>query len=139
VQAATNAFVPKLQALVKNGSTNFYVDTVDPKGNPDAYPISTFTYFVFDAGRLDCDTMLDVLFLVFWAWTDTNAAKMATDQSLSRITNDVRSALLTALANLTCEGEYPMGKVQLAFGLGCKPGAKWSKSTPPLYPVATSF
>jgi phosphate ABC transporter phosphate-binding protein len=146
VQAATNSFAPKLEALGKNGSTNFYVDTVDPKGDPEAYPISTFTYIafspsdldcqtlfdvvylrylVFDAGRLDCETMLDVLFMVYWAWSDKNAAKMATDQSLSPITADVRAILLNALTNLKCEGEYPMGQVQRAFGLGCQPGAKW--------------
>jgi hypothetical protein len=49
---------------------------------------------------------------------------MATDQLLSPITSGVRAILLSALAKLKCEGESPMGKVQLAFGLGCKPGAK---------------
>jgi phosphate ABC transporter phosphate-binding protein len=128
VQAATNAFGPKLEALVKNGSTNFYVDTVDPKGEPEAYPISTFTYLVFDAGRLDCDTMLDVLFLVYWAWADAGAAKMATEHWLAPITKDVRLVLQTALANLTCEDEHLLEKVQLAFGLGCKSGANWLPS-----------
>jgi hypothetical protein len=123
VQAATNAFGPKLEALVKNGSTNFYVDAVDPKGEPEAYPISTFTYLIFDAGRMDCETMLDVLFFVYWAWTDANAAKMATEQLFSPITTGVRAILLSALAKLKCEGESSMGMVQLAFRLGCKPGA----------------
>jgi phosphate ABC transporter phosphate-binding protein len=132
VQAATNAFGSKLEALAKNGSTNFYVDAVDPKGEPEAYPISTFTYFAFDVGRLDCETMLDVFFLVYWAWTDANAAKMATDQLLSPITSGVRAILLSALAKLKCEGESPMAKVQLAFGLGCKPGAKQPAFLPPL-------
>ena len=125
VQAATSTFGPKLEALVKSGSTNFYVDTVDPKGEPEAYPISTFTYFVFDAGRLDCDTMLDVLFLVYWAWADTSAAKMAMEHWLAPITKDVRLVLQTALAHLRCEDEELLGKAQLAFGLGCKAGANW--------------
>jgi phosphate ABC transporter phosphate-binding protein len=124
VQAATNSLVSKLEALVKNGSTNFYMDAVDPKGEPEAYPISTFTYLIFDAGRVDCETMLDVLFFVYWAWTDANAAKMATEQLFSPITTGVRAILLSALAKLKCEGESLMEKVQLAFGLGCKLGAK---------------
>jgi ABC-type phosphate transport system substrate-binding protein len=124
VQAATNAFGPKLEALVNNGSTNFYVDAVDPKGKPEAYPISTFTYLIFDAGRMDCETMLDVLFFVYWAWTDANAGKYATEQLLSPVTSGVRAILLSALAKLKCEGESPMEKIQLAFGLGCKLGAK---------------
>ena len=131
VQAATNAFGPKLEALVKNGSTNFYVDAVDPKGEPAAYPISTFTYLAFDVGRMDCETMLDVLFFVYWAWTDANAGKYATEQLLSPITSGVRAILLSALAKLKCEGESPMGKVQLAFGLGCKPGAERPPFLPP--------
>ena len=129
VQAATGAFGPKLEALVKNGSTNFYVDTVDPKGEPEAYPISTFTYFVFDAGRLDCDTMVDVLFLVYWAWVDAGAAKMATEQWLAPITKDVRLVLQIALGHLRCEDEELLGKAQLAFGLGCKAGANWLPSS----------
>jgi hypothetical protein len=76
--------------------------------------------------------MLDVLFLVYWAWTDANAAKMATDQLLSPITSGVRAILLSALAKLKCEGESPMGMVQLAFRLGCKPGTKRPAFLPPL-------
>jgi phosphate ABC transporter phosphate-binding protein len=122
VQAATNTFIPRLEALAKNGSTNFFVDAVDPKGEPEAYPISTFTYVVFDAGRLDCDTMLDVLFLIFWAWTDESAAEMSTDQFLSPITKDTRALCLSSLSRLKCLGESIIRKVQLAFGGGCKPG-----------------
>jgi hypothetical protein len=33
--------------------------------------------------------------------------------------------LQTALAHLRCEDEELLGKVQLAFGLGCKAGANW--------------
>jgi phosphate ABC transporter phosphate-binding protein len=123
VQAATNTFIPRLEALAKNGSTNFFVDTVDPKGEPGAYPISTFTYVVFDADRLDCDTMRDVLFLMFWAWTDESAAEMSTDQFLSPISRGARAPCLSSLSRLKCLGESPIRKVQLAFGGGCKPGA----------------
>ena len=130
VQAATNAFGPKLEALVKNGSTNFYVDTVDPKGDPEAYPISTFTYFIFDTERLDCDALFDVLFFIFWAWTDEQAAKTATDAMLVPITKGIREACLTALAKLRCDGQIPMASVQVAYGLGCKPGAAPSSPLP---------
>ena len=99
------------------------MDTVDPKGDPEAYPISTFTYFIFDTERLDCDALFDVLFFIFWAWTDEQAAKTATDAMLVPITKGIREACLTALAKLRCDGQIPMAGVQVAYGLGCKPGA----------------
>jgi len=124
VQAATDALGPKMEALVKNGSTYFYVDAVDPPGIPEAYPISTLTYFVFDVDRLDCEVLSHVLFLIYWAWTDQNAAAIAIEQSLYPIPDGIRSACLSALAKLKCEGKSPMQAVQTAFGLVCAPGAQ---------------
>ncbi len=102
VQAATNAFVPKLEALVKNGSTNFYVDTVDPKGAPDAYPISTFTYISFNPSSLDCRTLFDVMFFIYWAWTDQQAGEIAFQHQLAPIPVGLRSVLRTAFRAIEC-------------------------------------
>jgi phosphate transport system substrate-binding protein len=124
VQAATDALGPKMEALVKNGSTYFYVDAVDPPGIPEAYPISALTYFVFDVDRLDCEVLSHVLFFIYWAWTDQNAAAIAIEQSLYPIPDGIRSACLSALAKLKCEGKSPMQAVQTAFGLVCAPGAQ---------------
>jgi hypothetical protein len=114
--------LPKIEELVKNGSTDFYVDLVDPKGVAEAYPISTFTYLAFNPSRLDCDSLFDVLFLVFWAWTNAEASSLAIEKSLAPINDDVRSACLTALLSVKCESKILMTKVQLAFGLGCTSG-----------------
>ena len=122
VQAGTAGGLPKIEELVKNGSTDFYVDLVDPKGVAEAYPISTFTYLAFSPSRLDCDSLFDVLFLVFWAWTNAEASSLATEKSLAPINDDVRSACLTALRSVKCESKILMTKVQLAFGLGCTSG-----------------
>jgi phosphate transport system substrate-binding protein len=124
VQAATNTFGPMLEVLAKNGSTNFYVDTVDPKDEPEAYPIATFTYIAFNPARLDCEALTDVLVLLFWAWTDQQAHKLAMDHQLVPISQAVRAACLSALATLECEAVIMMQGVQLAFGLGCNPGTQ---------------
>jgi len=122
VQAGTAGCLPKIEELVRNGSTDFYVDVVDPRGVAEAYPISTFTYLAFNPSRLDCDSLFDVLFLVFWAWANADALSMATEKSLAPINDDVRSACLAALLSVKCESEILITKVQLAFGLGCKSG-----------------
>jgi phosphate ABC transporter phosphate-binding protein len=103
VQAATNAFGPKLEALVKNGSTNFYVDTVDPKGDPEAYPISTFTYIVFNPPLMDCQMLFDVMYMVYWAWTDEQAAEISFQHQLAPIPVGFRSILKTAFGNMACK------------------------------------
>ena len=104
VQAATSTFGPKLEALVKNRSTNFYVDTVDPKGEPGAYPISTFTYIAFNPPALDCSTLFDVMFLIYWAWTDVEASDIAFQHELAPIPVALRSVLRTAFRAIECPG-----------------------------------
>jgi phosphate ABC transporter phosphate-binding protein len=109
VQAATNAFGSKLEALAKNGSTNFYVDAVDPKGEPEAYPISTFTYIAFNPSALDCPTLFDVMYLIYWAWTDQQASEIAFSHQLAPIPVALRSVLRTAFRAIEC-GREPARK-----------------------------
>jgi len=104
VQAATNAFGPKIAALAKNGSTNFYVDTVDPKGEPEAYPISTFTYIAFNPSALDCTALFDVMYLLYWAWSDQEASEIAFQHHLAPVPVGLRSALRTAFRAIECRG-----------------------------------
>ena len=109
VQAATNAFGSKLEALAKNGSTNFYVDAVDPKGEPAAYPISTFTYIAFNPSALDCPALFDVMYLSYWAWTDQQASEIAFQHQLAPSPVALRSVLRTAFRAIECHGG-PAGK-----------------------------
>jgi phosphate transport system substrate-binding protein len=122
VKAAADAFGPKFRELAKNGSKVFFVDIVNPKGNTEAYPIATFTYLAFDEARLDCRTLFDVVYLVYWAWFDEQAAKMAADQQLVPVSASVREACLSALMHLKCGAQNPLANVQRAFGNVCKPG-----------------
>ena len=80
-----------------SGSQLVFVDIVDPKGSLDAYPIATFTYLAFDEATLDCRMLLDIICLVYWAWFDEQAAKMAADQQLVPVSASVREARLSAL------------------------------------------
>ena len=122
VKAAADAFGPKFRELAKNGSKLFFVDIVDPKGSLNAYPIATFTHLAFDEGKLDCRTMFDVMYLVYWAWFDEQAAKMAADRQLVPVSASVREACLSALMHLKCDSQSPLANVQRAFGNVCKPG-----------------
>jgi phosphate transport system substrate-binding protein len=102
VQAATDALGPKMEALVKNGSTYFYVDAVDPPGIPEAYPISTFTYFIFNPSALDCETLFDVMFSIYWAWSDEQAAEIAHASQFVSVAPGLQSLLRTALRAVKC-------------------------------------
>ena len=106
VQAATNTFIPRLEALAKNGSTNFFVDAVDPKGEPEAYPISTFTYVVFIPSALNCLTLFDVMYMIYWAWTDEQAAEFAVHHQLAPVSAGLRSLLRTAFSSIECHGTF---------------------------------
>jgi phosphate transport system substrate-binding protein len=114
VQAATNTFGPMLEVLAKNGSTNFYVDTVDPKDEPEAYPIATFTYIAFNPPALECDHLFDVMYLVYWAWTDEQASEVSTAYELAPIPLALRSALLTAFRRIQCKQGRNFGKYLLS-------------------------
>ena len=102
VQSAMDAFATELDEIGRRGDTIFAHIIVDPKNRSDAYPISMLTYFAFDAASLNCQTLHDVLYLIYWAWTDPQAARIALDLSSSPISKSVRGALLTALRRLQC-------------------------------------
>jgi phosphate ABC transporter phosphate-binding protein len=102
VQAGTAGGLPKIEELVKNGSTDFYVDLVDPKGVAEAYPISTFTYLAFNPTASDCFTLFDVMYLTYWAWTDDKATEISVQHQLAPIPIALRSALRTAFSSIKC-------------------------------------
>jgi hypothetical protein len=122
VQEAMSAFGTQFEALARDRSTNFFVDIVDPPNNPAAYPIATFTYIVFNTDLLACETLLNVVYMIYWAWTD-GAVEMGSNQPLVPLTETVRSACMSALGGLKCDGKAPLARAQIAFGLGCQPGA----------------
>ena len=72
VQAAMDAFAGEAGS---NQSTKrlHYLSIVDPQNSPAAYPIAALTYLTFNPAVLDCETLYDVVFLVYWALSDTQA------------------------------------------------------------------
>ena len=48
-----------------------YFSIVDPQNSPGAYPIAALTYFAFDPEVLGCQKLFQVVYLVYWALTDT--------------------------------------------------------------------
>ena len=104
VQEAMSAFGTQFEALARDRSTNFFVDIVDPPNNPAAYPIATFTYIVFNPPALDCVSLFHVMYFVYWAWTDPQAADLAWGHQLVPIAGGVRSVLRTALQAIECHG-----------------------------------
>jgi ABC-type phosphate transport system substrate-binding protein len=124
VQSAMDAFATELDEIGRRGETNFDQNIVDPKNRTDAYPISTLTYFAFDAASLNCETLHDVLYLIYWAWTDPQAAQIALDQGSSPISKSVRGALLSALWRLRCGNNAVLMNLLLSVIPGCKPGTR---------------
>jgi phosphate ABC transporter phosphate-binding protein len=102
VQAGTAGCLPKIEELVRNGSTDFYVDVVDPRGVAEAYPISTFTYLAFNPSRLDCDSLFDVMYMIYWAWTDEKATDISVQRQFAPIPIALQSALRTAFRAIHC-------------------------------------
>jgi hypothetical protein len=81
----------------------FYQGIVDPKNQSGAYPIAMFTYLLFDAGKLDCSKKYHLLYLVYWSWTDSQAAELAISHNVVQISKAVRTALLWTLGDLKCD------------------------------------
>jgi ABC-type phosphate transport system substrate-binding protein len=104
VEAAMDAFAAELAEMVKPGEKVFTLSIVDPKNSPAAYPLSMFTYIAFDAARLDCQQLRDVLYLIYWGSTDPQAAAIAQNQGFAAIRLAVRDSVLIALGSLGCEG-----------------------------------
>jgi ABC-type phosphate transport system substrate-binding protein len=103
VQSAMDAFAVELDEQGRKGHRMLFQSIVDPKNTSGAYPICMFTYLIFDAGGLGCDVLHDVMYLLYWAWTDPQAAAIATTHNLSPVSAAVRAALLSTLRDLDCE------------------------------------
>jgi phosphate transport system substrate-binding protein len=109
VQSAMDAFAAALDEqgrnqTGRNGHRLFFQSIVDPKNQSGAYPISMFTYLLFDAGNLTCSTQYHLLYLVYWSWTDPQAVGLAIRHNVAPISKAVRTALLWTLGDLECNG-----------------------------------
>jgi phosphate transport system substrate-binding protein len=110
VQAAMDVTVAKsFEELGKLGAKLFFRSIVNPHNNvSDAYPISALTGMAFDAGRLGCDQLQRVLYLILWAWTNPQAAAIALSLGFAPIPLPLQSALVSSLRPLTCRDvAYP--------------------------------
>ena len=129
VVAAMNAFAADLtDRFFESSGTIFYQNLVDPdKSEPDAYPISTLTYFAFDAGALQCDELHGVLYLIYWAWTNhrTNpSAKQAAEEfGATPISPSLSDILIRALGRIQCNGENMLNKLLKELSAICPRGA----------------
>jgi ABC-type phosphate transport system substrate-binding protein len=103
VEAAMEAFAATVAEMVKPGEKVFALSIVDPKNSPAAYPISMFTYFAFDAARLDCGQLHAVLYLIYWGWTDPQAAEIARKHHFAPTGSAVRDHFLQVLGSLGCK------------------------------------
>jgi len=122
VEAAMEAFAATVAEMVKPGEKVFALSIVDPKNSPAAYPISMFTYFAFDAARLDCGQLHAVLYLIYWGWTDPQAAEIARKQSVKTISGSVRQLLASRLREISCNGIHSLEKLLLEVTPRCPSG-----------------
>ena len=76
-----------------------------------AYPIAGLTYLVFNPGVLDCETLLNVLFLVYWALTDPQAAEMAEDRHFASIPDSLVDMIMSRLGEIKCDGRNLLQQV----------------------------
>jgi ABC-type phosphate transport system substrate-binding protein len=125
VQSAMDAFAAEMGLGGVNRSL-FFQSIVDPKNQPGAYPISMFTYFVFDARKLGCSTLFDLVFLLHWVWTDSLAAELANPQNLVPVSATVRDLLTNRLANLQCRGSSVLRSVLKKTRPKCPDGTQMS-------------
>jgi hypothetical protein len=129
VVAAMNAFTADLtDRFFESSGSVFYQNIVDPdKSEPAAYPISTLTYFAFDAGALQCDELHGVLYLIYWAWTNyrTNpSAKQAAEEfGVTPISPAISDILIRALGRIQCNGENMLNKLLKELSAICPRGA----------------
>jgi phosphate transport system substrate-binding protein len=131
VNAAMDAAVEAFQTMGQ--STRMLAQTiVDPKnltetGARDAYPISALAYLSFDASRLGCRLMHDVLYLIYWAWTEASKSQAATRPGLFPLSSRLVKALLQLCKtspDLSCDGGlHPLvEQLTLEFNEKCPPG-----------------
>ena len=131
VQSALDAFSSEFSARAENGSQIFFLNIADPKNATEAYPIATLTYLAFDADRLSCALLRDMLFLVYWAWSDPQGEAAATSLSFVVMTRAVRRILINAVrSKLRCGGDALMDNLLLSHRVqqGCVTG-KYSQPT----------
>ena len=113
VQAAMDAVRGRRRRRQEGGSSQLmYQSIIDPHNEREAYPIASFTYFAFDAGRLvDCDRLYDVVYLVLWALTDANAQKIAEAKHFAPLSSGMRGWVLSELRQLTCGGRSVLAQM----------------------------
>ena len=135
VQAAMEAFIPAFKEMGLQGNRMLVRRITDPKNTsetwvPRAYPISALAYLAFDSGRLDCRLIHDVLYLLYWAWRDEIAARVAITHGLSPVSWGLVKEFLPLLKNgtgLACGGSLhsPMEQLILEFGEKCLLGTSY--------------
>ena len=83
--------------------TLFVQSLVDPPENAlDAYPISTFAYLMFDAGRPSCPKLTQILFLIYWAWTNEDSQNIVAAQGSVPVSKNILRAVLPQLLRVEC-------------------------------------
>jgi ABC-type phosphate transport system substrate-binding protein len=105
VRSAMDAFTDELDELRAKGETVFFQSIVDPQSRQNssyAYPIAMFTYWAFDPAQLNCEVLYDVLYLIYWAWTNPEAAQTAIEMGSSPISTKASSSLVAAVRRLEC-------------------------------------
>ena len=108
LEASMLAGIPASQLL--------YQDIVNPDPAAEgalqsAYPIAGLTYLVFNPAALDCETLLNVLFLIYWALTDSQAAKMAEERHFASIPDSLADIIMGELGKIRCDGKNAMKQV----------------------------
>ena len=112
-EPSTLAVQKALEASMLDGmpaSRLLYQDIVDPDPAAEgalqsAYPIAGLTYLVFNPAALDCETLLNVLFLIYWALTDSQAAQMAEERHFASIPDSLAAAITQRLGQIKCNGK----------------------------------
>jgi len=115
VAAAMDAFVDMLdKKRVDNSdkaSHDFTLSIIDPQTGLDAYPIAMLTYIMFDVASLSCKVLHDVLYLLYWIWSDAAAAQKAEESSLTPISPHMSRSLIRVLASIRCDESHVLSDV----------------------------
>jgi ABC-type phosphate transport system substrate-binding protein len=131
VQAAMEPFVAAFQEMGESGARMLVRSIVNPKnsseiGARDAYPMSFLAYLSFDAGSLGCRLLHDVLYLIYWIWTEPSAAQVATRRGLAPLSSNLVKVLLRRWTSpeLSCDRRsHPLVKqLTLEFAGKCPIG-----------------
>ncbi len=131
VQAAMEPFIAAFQEMGESGARMLVRSIVNPKnsseiGARDAYPMSFLAYLSFDAGSLGCRLLHDVLYLIYWIWTEPSAAQVAMRRGLAPLSSNLVKVLLRRWTSpeLSCDGRsHPLVKqLTLEFAGKCPIG-----------------